>query len=48
MEPYARLKGRLRFTATDSTSNGPTTTAPSLTLTQRSAPDYNQPCNDPT
>ena len=48
MEPYARLKGRIRYTATDSTSNGPTPTAPSRTLTQPFARAYNRPCNDPT
>ena len=31
-----------------STSNGPTPTAPSRTLTRPFAPAYNQPCNDPT
>ncbi len=49
MEPYARLKGRIRyFTPCASTSNGPTPTAPSRTLTPRFAPAYNRPYNDPT
>ncbi len=59
MEPYARLKGRLRFAVTASAlqlhlkrphnyRTIPHHPAPSRTLTPRSAPAYNPPCNDPT
>ena len=49
MEPYARLKRRIRYsTPCACTSKGPTTTAPSRTLTPPSLNVYNLPCSDPT
>jgi hypothetical protein len=54
MEPYARLKRRIRYSThggappSDSTSNDPTPTAPSRILTPRFALAYNPPCSDPT
>ena len=48
MEPYARLRFTTHGVALPCTPNARTPTAPSRTLTQRFAPAYNQPCNDPT
>ena len=52
MEPYGRLKRRIRYSTHGAALRlhikRPPPTAPSRTLTQRSAPAYNRPCNDPT
>ena len=52
MEPYARLKRRIRYSTHGApcacTSKGPTTTAQSRTLTRPSSHAYNLRCSAPT